>query len=283
MDLEAARKSLSKRGTFSPRRVIFFVIAGLGLAAGILLRSGEYFTRTDVQQSAPVAVAPAPPPIAATPAVGATKSVPEVEQNSPAAIAPSPPLTAATPALGTTESVSPSSPPAEKVVTAPAAQTESTSEAVAEPEPAGVADGHAGQPELPDGGIILVARHPVEVLANPSSSSAALYGLPAGRPFRVIGREGGFAHIQDLKSRASGWIDKSALAEPPRAPAASTPAQPKTYSAGGKPANASAGQKPAATQKDTSVATNSEDATQPDRRRPGLFGGGGLFGGIFGN
>ena len=67
-------------------------------------RSGEYFARTDVQQSAPVAVAPAPPPIAATPAVGTTEFVPEVEQNSPAAIAPSPPLTAATPAVGTMSS-----------------------------------------------------------------------------------------------------------------------------------------------------------------------------------
>ena len=178
---------------------------------------------------------------------------------------------------------SPSSPPAEKAVTAPAAQTEPTGEAVAEPEPAGAADAHAAQPELPDGGIILVARRPVEVLASPCFSSAALYGLPAGRPFRVIGREGGFAHIQDLKSSASGWIDEFALAEPQRAPAASTPAQPKTFSAGGKPANASTGQKPAATQKGTSVATDSEDATQPDRSRPGLFGRGGVLRGIFGN
>ena len=96
------------------------------------------------------------------------------------------------------------------------------------------------------------------MLASPSSSSVALYGLPAGRPFRVIGREGGFAHIQDLKSSASGWIDEFALAEPPRAPAASTAAQPKTFSAGGKSANASAGPKSAATQKDTSVATTSK-------------------------
>ena len=110
----------------------------------------------------------------------------------------------APPAVGT----SPSSPPAEKAVTAPAAQTEPPGEVVAEPEPTGAADAHAAQPELPDGGIILVARRPVEVLASPSSSSAALYGLPAGRPFRVIGREGGFAHIQDLKSSASGWIDE---------------------------------------------------------------------------
>ena len=79
--------------------------------------------------------------------------------------------------------------------------------------------------------------------------------------------------------RRSGWIDESALAEPPRAAAARTPAQPKTFSAGGKPANGSTVQKPAATQKNA----DSEGATQPDRSRPGLFGRGGVFGGIFGN
>ena len=49
-------------------------------------------------------------------------------------------------------------------------------------------------------------------LASPSSSAPVLYGFPAGRPFRVIGRSAGFAHIQDLKSSASGWIDEAALA-----------------------------------------------------------------------
>ena len=45
-----------------------------------------------------------------------------------------------------------------------------------------------------------------------------MYGFPAGRPFRVIGREAGFVQIQDLKSSASGWIDEAALAPPPRRP-----------------------------------------------------------------
>ena len=83
--------------------------------------------------------------------------------------------------------------------------------------------------------------------ASPSSSAPALYGFPAGRPFRVIGREGGLAHIQDLRSSASGWIDEAALALPPRdpaasapAPAASAPAQPKPFSVGRKPTNPSA-------------------------------------------
>ena len=131
--------------------------------------------------------------------------------------------------------------------------------------------------------MILVARQPVEVLASPSSSAPALYGFPAGRPFRVIGREGGFAHIQDLRSSASGWIDESALAQPPRAPAASTPSQPQPFSAGRNPTRPSAGPKPNTAQKDSAVTADSEVETQPDRGRSGLFGRKGLFGGIFGN
>ena len=173
-------------------------------------------------------------------------------------------------------------PPAQNAVTAPTEQAEPTGEAVDEPEPAGEADEHA-ESELPGSGIILVAKQPVEVLASPSSSAPALYGFPAGRPFRVIGREGGFAHIQDLKSSASGWIDEAALARPPRDPAASAPAQPKPFSVGRKPTNPSAGPKPTTTQKDSAVTSDSEVAAQPNRNRPGLFGRGGLFGGIFGS
>ena len=73
MDLEVARKALSKRSTFSPKRVAFFVVAGLCLVAGILLRSGQYFAQPEVELKAPVAVAPSPPPVAATPAVEATE------------------------------------------------------------------------------------------------------------------------------------------------------------------------------------------------------------------
>ena len=290
MDLEAARKTLSKRNKFSPKRIAFFVVAGLALAAGIFLRSGQYLAQPDVQQSAPVAVAPAAPPVVATPA-----AAPEAQQTSPTAITQSPPPAAATPAAGATESAPPSAPPAEKTVAAPSAQTEPTREPVN--APAGVADGQAEQPQLPEGGIILVAKRPVDVRASPSASAPSLYGLPAGRPFRVVGREGGFAHIEDLKSNAGGWIDETALALPPqqRAPAASTsaqpstsarpatPAQPKTFSASGKPTNPSAGQKQAATPKDGAATPDSEAATQPDGSRPGLFGRGGLFGEIFNN
>src|SRR5437868_5029948 len=48
--------------------------------------------------------------------------------------------------------------------------------------------------------MILVSKRPIEVLARPSSSSVVIYGFPAGRSFRLIGREAGFAQIQDLKS-----------------------------------------------------------------------------------
>ena len=71
-----------------------------------------------------------------------------------------------------------------------------------------------------DSGMILVSKRPIEVLAGPSSSASMLYGFPAGRPFRLIGRNGDFAQIQDLKSGATGWIDKTALAQSPPAPVA---------------------------------------------------------------
>ena len=162
-------------------------------------------------------------------------------------------------------------------------KVEPTGEAVKEPEQAGEAVEHAEQPEPPGSGMILVSRQPIGVLASPSSSAPTMYGFPAGRPFRVIGRDGGFAHIQDLKSSASGWIDEAALAPPPSVPAVSAPSQPKPSQLAAKPANPSADPKPKATKNDSQVTADSEAATQPDRRRPGLFGRGGVFGGIFGN
>jgi hypothetical protein len=126
-------------------------------------------------------------------------------------------------------------------------------------------------------GMILVSRQPVAVLASPSASAPAMYGFPAGRQFRVIGRDGGFAHIQDLKSSASGWIEEAALAPPPRVP----PLQPSAVSR--NPANPTADLKPNATKNDHTGTANPEGTTQPDRRPPGLFGRGGVFGGIFGN
>jgi hypothetical protein len=251
MDLEAARKALSKRNTFYSKRVVFFGVVGLCLFAGVLLRLG-FVLQSEVEQNAPVTDAASPPPTA-TPAVEATKSVsqPVVEQNAPGA-AVAPPLATATTAV-------------ENGVTASTEQVEASGNTVGELKPAGEADEHA-EAELPGSGTILVARRPVEVLASPSSSAPALYGFPAGRPFRVIGRQGGFAHIQDLRSSASGWIDEAALAEPPPAPAASAPVQSKTFSTSGKPMR-----------EDSTVTAN------PGITNHGLFDRGGLFGGIFGN
>ena len=128
---------------------MFFVVAALCLVAGILLRSGQYFAQPEVEQKAPVAVAPSPPLVATTPAVEAPELVPE------------PP------------------PPAQDAATAPTKNVEPTGEAVEAPEQADEAIKHAEQPELPDLGMILVSRQPVSVLASPSSSAPAMYGFPA--------------------------------------------------------------------------------------------------------
>ena len=218
MDLEVARKALSKRSAFSSKRVAFFVVAGLCLVAGIVLRSGQYFGQQEVEQTAPVAV---PPPPAATPAVETTEFVPQTP------------------------------PAAQETAAAPNEQADQTGEAVEQAEQAGEAAERTEQPEPSGSGMILVSRQPIAVLASPSSSASTMYGFPAGRPFRVIGRDGGFAHIQDLKSGASGWIDEAALVPPPSVPAVSAPSQPKPVAVSRKPANASAAQKPKATKNDS--------------------------------
>jgi hypothetical protein len=65
MDLRIPWKVLSKEGAssstrsaFSSKRIAFLVIAGLALIAGIVLRSSHYFTQWEVEQNAPVEVAP---------------------------------------------------------------------------------------------------------------------------------------------------------------------------------------------------------------------------------
>lgn len=203
-----------------------------------------------------------------------------MEKNAPVAAAPPP--AAATPGVETTESVPKTPPPhTEETATASNEQAEQTGPATDQAEPAGDAVGQAEEPEPPGSGMILVSRRPIALLASPSSSAPTMYGFPAGRPFRVIGRDGGFAKIEDLKSGASGWIDEAALAPPPPVPAVSAPSQPKPVAASRKPAKPSADPKQ---KKDSQV--DSEAATEPDSvrtRRPGLFGQGGLFGGIFGN
>jgi hypothetical protein len=261
MDLEAARKGLAKRSAFSAKRVAFLVVAGAALIAGVLLRAG-YFGRPDVEQNAPVTVPASPPPQAV-----------------------------ATPPAETTESVAKIPAPVDTPAAAPSQPT-----AQAGGEQAGQTDAAvppADQADLPGAGMILVSRQPVEVRASPSASAPTTYGFPAGRPFRVIGHEGGFAQIKDLRSGATGWIDEAALVPPPRVPTLTAPsrvttgtatAQPKAVAIGGKAATPPTAAKPKVAGKGGQVAAGSEDVTDPDLvqpdRRPGLLGG--VFRGIFG-
>jgi hypothetical protein len=120
-----------------------------------------------------------------------------------------------------------------------------------------------------DVGAIHVAKRPIPVLAGPSSSAPTLYGFPAGRPFQVVGRVGGFAQIRDLRSGAWGWIEEAALAPPPRMSVASTnPKSPPASSTAAPKGQSQAGQSQAIAE------TPSPDASEPPqtRRRRGLFG-----------
>lgn len=266
MDLEEARKALAKPATFPWKRAAFGAVAGLCLVAGIVLRTGVF---------------------SGTP-----------EEAAPALASPPP---AASPSVDTTQSVAKTAPPVPEPATAPATPAEST--AAVEPadqnaavevgEPAeqpAAASGEAGQPAPPDQGTILIARQPVAMLASPSADAKAMYGFPAGRPFRVIGREGSFAKIQDLKSGASGWIDAAALEPPPRAPSVAAPSAAKPSSRSTATSAKPQGQpKPkAADKRGGRVAAESEPSAEAEEpqappNRPGiLFGRGGFFGGLFG-
>jgi hypothetical protein len=119
--------------------------------------------------------------------------------------------------------------------------------------------------------MILVSKRAIAVLAGPSSSASVLYGFPAGRSFRLIGREAGFAHIQDLKSSATGWIDETALAQSSPVPASSVSSE--------------ANQVPS-DQTGTTASAEPQPKTQNPESR-GIFGGhgvlSGFLGGVFGN
>src|SRR5262245_17965070 len=218
MDLKIPWKALSKQDASSPKRsafslkqVAFFVVVGLVLAVGIVLRSGQFFGQPEAEQNAPV-TAVAPPPPAAAPLL-------------PTA-APTPPAAAPLPPAKTTESPIKTSQPAQETA-APIEQSGQTGEAADQTEQANEPVGDAGQPASAGSGPLLVSRQPIAILASPSSSAPTLYGFPAGRPFRVIGHSGGFAQIKDLRSGASGWIDEAALAPPPGSSAVSAPSQSK--------------------------------------------------------
>lgn len=263
-------KSLSKQDTLSSLRGAFssfsslqealstkrgMFIAGVSLVVvvGLLWRVGDFFNGTEETPKAPVTIGAPPPPAAPAP----TATAP-----APTTAAPAPP-TATPPAAQPAEPVA--QPQTPETATAPDQQVEQT-----------------GETEHPDQGTILVSKRPVEVMSAPSATASAMYGFPAGRPFRVIGREGSFTHIQDVESGAKGWIDEAALALPPRGPGgASAPSQ---APATGTRVTGSADPKPKATKRDGQWITGSEPAAEPaqTRKRPGLFGGGGPFRGLFG-
>jgi SH3-like domain-containing protein len=244
MDLGPTQKPPVHIGGLSSKQLMFLGIAGVILVVGVVLRnvfSGE----PDGKETAPVAVEAAP----SVPAEPMADTAPVVKTNTER-------LPATPPA--TQEAATPPSPPVEQSTDA-AQQT-----------------GEAAEPSLPGEDMLLVARRPVELLASPSTDASVMFGFPAGRPFRVIGEEGGFVQIRDEKSGASGWIDKSALAAaPPRVPVVTTRSRLKP-DAGGRRSSP----KRNARQTNTSIADELEPTVKPPKR-PGLFGGDGLFGGIF--
>jgi hypothetical protein len=235
-----------------PKRLVFFAAACFLLVVGISVRGVQYFSQ---EKAAVTTAAPQPPPAAAP--VAPTQSLPKV-------------------------------PPAAK--TAPAAPSEQAKQAAPPVEPAKPVEQAKQASDMADQtapqGPILVSKRPIEVLASPSASAAVMYGFPAGRPFRLIGRQGNFAQIQDLKSGASGWIDESAVVPPPRAPVASARSEPSAASGNRKPTAASANVKPKAPTRGRQSGT--EVAAEPDAdqtsERSGFLGlgrkggGGGLAG-----
>jgi hypothetical protein len=148
-----------------------------------------------------------------------------------------------------------------------------------------------GGPAAPAGsGMILVSKQPIKLLAGPSSSAPFMYGFPAGRRFKLIGEQSGFAQIQDMKSGATGWIDEAALGQSPDVPVAAVPSQPKPALRSHKEVTASIPPKPNPiththtkkiastpskskhTRKAVTAETSSETTAVEQPKRRGLFG-----------
>ena len=247
------------------KKVAFLGAAALVVVVGIGLRMAHQSGAPSEAEKAPLTV-------------DAPKTAAPPEETAAPEIVP-------VPSLETTAEPQPSPEPAPAAETLPAAEDAAPpSEAAEQPleqadqtPPGG--DAGAGQADVPrpGDGMILVARKPVELLAEPSATATVMFGFPAGRPFRVIGHEGGFAHIKDLKSGTTGWIDEAALAPPP--PLAASPPPRAAPSAGGQAPSTASAPKPKAAE--TPMAEETPPPAET-RKRPGLFGGDGLFGGIFG-
>jgi hypothetical protein len=56
-----------------------------------------------------------------------------------------------------------------------------------------------------------VGAYTTVVRSRPSAEAPPLQAYPAGRPLRVLTREGGFVRVQDLGSGQLGWVEASAL------------------------------------------------------------------------
>ncbi len=59
---------------------------------------------------------------------------------------------------------------------------------------------------------VRIAAYTTVARAEPTTAAPVLFAYTPGRPLRVIAREGGFAHVQDLSSGQYGWVKESALA-----------------------------------------------------------------------
>jgi hypothetical protein len=71
-------------------------------------------------------------------------------------------------------------------------------------------------PVVPKGGErqdqwVRIAGYTTVARAEPTTAAPVLFAYTPGRPLRVIAREGGFAHVQDLGSGQYGWVKESAL------------------------------------------------------------------------
>lgn len=157
--------------------------------------------------------------------------------------------------------------------------------AVAPPDDAAAPAGdQAARPEIVGepldetmAGKVLVSNRPVQVRAEPSESASAMFGFPAGRPFRAISRKDGYIRIQDVRSGASGWIEEAALAPAPTAPppVAATPS-------GSSRSATSTDSRPSRSRSSQSETAAAPPQPAPEPQRRGLFGGGGILGGLFG-
>jgi len=158
-----------------------------------------------------------------------------------------------------------------------------------EDEKAGVnakpAMGTALPSDSPLAGKVLVSQRPVQVLSAPNPSASALYGFPAGRPFRAVAKQSGYIRIQDLNSGASGWIEEAALAPAPAQIRATKPAPSGTPSAA-KPSRSRASTSTAKPPKRTTYSApraKPKPKPQPRKRNSGgLFRGNGPLKGLFG-